>query len=184
MKKKQRKIISAVVFMLSVAVIIIGFFLMTNTDGKPVSPVQTGNPGSEPDQGSGDGGVQVTDSATIDGMTEDIVNNMTLEEKVGQMFVVGLENLDTGNGNYNEFRAITPDMQQTITQYKPGGVIFFSRNIESREQTKQLISDLAAASDIPLFFTVDEEKMVVSILRVLQDGMDWQYIIQRWIETN
>ena len=157
MKKKQRKIISAVVFMLSVAVIIIGFFLMTNTDGKPVSPVQTGNPGSEPDQGSGDGGVQVTDSATIDGMTEDIVNNMTLEEKVGQMFVVGLENLDTGNGNYYEFRAITPDMQQTITQYKPGGVFFFSRNIESREQTKQLISDLAAASDIPLFFTVDEE---------------------------
>lgn len=35
-----------------------------------------------------------------------------------------------------------------------------------------------------LFYTVDEEKMVVTILRVLQDGMDWQYIIQRWIETN
>lgn len=35
-----------------------------------------------------------------------------------------------------------------------------------------------------LFYTVDEEKMVVSVLRVLQDGMDWEYIIERWIERN
>ena len=35
-----------------------------------------------------------------------------------------------------------------------------------------------------LFYTVDEEKMIVTVLRVLQDGMDWEYIIQRWIESN
>ncbi len=35
-----------------------------------------------------------------------------------------------------------------------------------------------------LFYTVDEEKMVVTVLRVLQDGMDWEYIIGRWIESN
>lgn len=35
-----------------------------------------------------------------------------------------------------------------------------------------------------LFYTVDEEKRVVTILRVLQDGMDWEYIIQRWLESN
>ncbi len=35
-----------------------------------------------------------------------------------------------------------------------------------------------------LFYTVDEEKMVVTVLRVLQDGMDWEYIIRRWIESN
>ncbi len=29
-----------------------------------------------------------------------------------------------------------------------------------------------------LFYTVDEEKAVVTVLRVLQDGMDWEYIIQ------
>lgn len=34
-----------------------------------------------------------------------------------------------------------------------------------------------------LFYTVDEEKMVVTVLRVLQDGMDWEYIIRRWIES-
>ena len=35
-----------------------------------------------------------------------------------------------------------------------------------------------------LFYTVDEEKMVVTVLRVLQDGMDWEYIIGHWIERN
>ena len=35
-----------------------------------------------------------------------------------------------------------------------------------------------------LFYTVDEENMVVTVLRVLQDGMDWEYIIQRWIKRN
>lgn len=29
-----------------------------------------------------------------------------------------------------------------------------------------------------LFYTVDEEKMVVTVLRVLQDGMDWEYLIK------
>lgn len=35
-----------------------------------------------------------------------------------------------------------------------------------------------------LFYTIDEEKMVVTVLRVLQDGMDWEYIIQRWLHGN
>ena len=35
-----------------------------------------------------------------------------------------------------------------------------------------------------LFYTVDEEKKIVTVLRVLQDGMDWEYIIQRWIDSN
>lgn len=35
-----------------------------------------------------------------------------------------------------------------------------------------------------LFYTIDEEKKVVIVLRVLQDGMDWEYIIKHWIENN
>ena len=35
-----------------------------------------------------------------------------------------------------------------------------------------------------LFYMIDEEKMVVTVLRVLQDGMDWEYIIRCWIEDN
>ncbi len=35
-----------------------------------------------------------------------------------------------------------------------------------------------------LFYTIDDDKGNVTILRVLQDGMDWEYIIQRWIQIN
>ena len=33
-----------------------------------------------------------------------------------------------------------------------------------------------------LFYIVDDKLSVVTILRVLQDGMNWQYILKRWIE--
>lgn len=32
-----------------------------------------------------------------------------------------------------------------------------------------------------LFYIVDTGQSVVTILRVLQDGMNWQYILKRWI---
>ncbi|MCM1058273.1 MAG: type II toxin-antitoxin system RelE/ParE family toxin [Firmicutes bacterium] len=32
-----------------------------------------------------------------------------------------------------------------------------------------------------LFYIVDESLSVVTILRVLQDGMNWQYILKRWV---
>lgn len=35
-----------------------------------------------------------------------------------------------------------------------------------------------------LFFVVDEKNKNVTILRVLQDGQDWQYILKRWLEEN
>lgn len=39
-------------------------------------------------------------------------------------------------------------------------------------------------SDHLLFYTVDDLKCTVTVLRVLQDGMDWQYIIKQWIREN
>lgn len=33
-----------------------------------------------------------------------------------------------------------------------------------------------------LFYTVDEETQTVTVLRVLQDGMDWEYIIEQWLK--
>lgn len=32
-----------------------------------------------------------------------------------------------------------------------------------------------------LFYTVDEDLSVVTILRVMHDGMNWQYILNRWL---
>lgn len=43
---------------------------------------------------------------------------------------------------------------------------------------------LLPVSDHLLFYTVDDLTYTVTVLRVLQEGMDWQYIIQQWIKEN
>lgn len=35
-----------------------------------------------------------------------------------------------------------------------------------------------------LFHTIDDDKGIVTVLRILQDGMDWEYIIRQWIQIN
>jgi beta-N-acetylhexosaminidase len=87
----------------------------------------------------------------------DYLETMTLEEKVGQLFVVNLEQLDNSRGDYYEYHKITKNMKETLEKYPVGGVILFSRNISRRKQTKKLISALQKNVSIPLFVSVDEE---------------------------
>lgn len=95
------------------------------------------------------------DEVTVQGMTEDILKNMTLEEKIGQLFIVELEALDIDDDN--KTRKLTENMKKSIEKYHIGGVVLFGRDIQTREQTKQLTSDLQDASKIPMFISVDEE---------------------------
>lgn len=95
------------------------------------------------------------DEVTVQGMTEDILKNMTLEEKIGQLFIVELDALDPNDDN--EIRKLTDNMKKSIERYHIGGVILFARDIQTREQTKQLTSDLQDASKVPMFISVDEE---------------------------
>lgn len=90
-------------------------------------------------------------------MAAQMMSSMSIKEKVSQMFVVNLELLDDTRGSYYEHRKCTKEMKRTLADYPVGGTVLFSRNIESREQTMQLIDDLQQNSEIPLFITVDEE---------------------------
>ena len=79
---------------------------------------------------------------------------MTTREKIGQLFMVGF--LGT---------SVTPDLASFIKEYKPGGVILFSRNLESIEQMVQLTNDLQACSPhSPLLISIDQEGGRVSRL--------------------
>lgn len=88
---------------------------------------------------------------------EQYMEQLSLEEKVGQLFIVDLECLDPSKGSYYEHTKITKQMKQNLGRYHPGGVIFYSRNIERRMQTRRLIRRLQRNSYIPLFTAVDEE---------------------------
>lgn len=90
-------------------------------------------------------------------MAADYLSGMTTEEKVGQLFVVNLEQLDKRKGNYYEFHKCTKTMQKSIAKYHVGGVILFSRNIAKRKQTIRMTEGLLDANRTPLFIAVDEE---------------------------
>ncbi len=99
----------------------------------------------------------VTNEAAIMGMASDILENMTLKEKVGQLFMVNLELLDNSEGDYYDHKKLTKEMKKALKKYHVGGVIFFARNISTTKQTTTLIEKLQANSKVPLFISVDEE---------------------------
>lgn len=90
----------------------------------------------------------------------DMVNSMTLEEKVGQVFIFHIRK-DINNRGILEVNKETIDL---INSYKPGGIILFSENIKSNDQVESLIRDLQLYSKTPLFIGVDEEGGIVSRL--------------------
>lgn len=88
-----------------------------------------------------------------DNMIQTALENMTLQEKIGQLMIVNLELLDDSA----ECQAITKKMKVKIKNYPVGGVIFFARNIDTPKQTKQFIQSLQKSSKYPMFISVDEE---------------------------
>ena len=79
---------------------------------------------------------------------------MTSREKIGQLFMVGFVGT-----------SVTPDLASFIKEYKPGGVILFSRNLESVEQMVDLTNGLQACSPhSPLLISIDQEGGRVSRL--------------------
>ena len=79
---------------------------------------------------------------------------MTSREKIGQLFMVGFMGT-----------SVTPDLASFIREYKPGGVILFSRNLESVQQIVELTNELQRCSpQSPLLISIDQEGGRVSRL--------------------
>ena len=91
---------------------------------------------------------------TVDEKVEKIVNNMTLEEKVGQIFMVAPEAVDKDGGSTTVF---TENIEKEIEKYNLGGYILFASNIENSTQTQELKNGLKKSSKIQPFVGVDEE---------------------------
>ncbi len=79
---------------------------------------------------------------------------LTSREKIGQLFMVGFMGT-----------TVTPDLSAFIKDYRPGGVILFSRNLESVGQIVELTNDLQQCSPkSPLLISIDQEGGRVSRL--------------------
>ncbi len=94
---------------------------------------------------------------TLEVKVEKILNKMTLEEKVYQMFIITPEALTNGNNVTtcnNYFR-------EQLEQYPVGGIIYFAQNLINREQTTQMLQNARQyayeVEGMPMFLCVDEE---------------------------
>jgi beta-N-acetylhexosaminidase len=91
-------------------------------------------------------------------------DNLTIEQKVGQLFLIGFEGT-----------AVTPEIEQLFDSVHPGGVILFGRNIEAEEQLEQLITGLeelsTADTGLPLFVAIDQEGGEIVRISWLDDSI-------------
>lgn len=102
----------------------------------------------------------VTEQKSTEELVDEILNSMTLEEKVWQMMFVTPEDI-TGVGTVVSAGETT---KKSIEKYPVGGIIYFGQNLENREQTIEMIKNTQEYSKIPLFISVDEEGGRVSRL--------------------
>ena len=87
-----------------------------------------------------------------------LLDTMTDEEKLWQLFFVtpeAITNVDTAT-------LAGETTKKALEQYPVGGIVYFAKNLEDREQTIALLENTQSYAKIPLFLGVDEEGGTVS----------------------
>ena len=90
-----------------------------------------------------------------------LLSSMTLEQKVGQLFIATPEQLLQTEASVTE---MTDELAAALETYPVGGIILFARNILDPEQTVALNNALNQACAIAPFLSVDEEGGLVARL--------------------
>lgn len=90
---------------------------------------------------------------------EQIIASMDIEDKIGQLIMVGIHS-----------KKIPSSYEAYMRQMKPGGVILFRRALRSQNQVRTLIRHIqelcTPSSGIPLFVAVDQEGGKVNRVRM------------------
>lgn len=102
---------------------------------------------------------------------DSLLAEMTLREKVGQLFLVRPDALDPALSQETVDDADAPgatklseSMAAFLKEYPVGGVVVFGKNITGEAQLVQLIDELQQTSAVPMLIGVDEEGGTVARL--------------------
>lgn len=109
--------------------------------------------------------VELTPEQKLDEIVNAGIEVMPLEDKVAGLFIVTPEAI---TGVSTAIKA-GEGTQQALAQYAVGGIIYFSKNIQSEAQLKEMIDNTQLYTKYPLFIAVDEEGGKVS--RVADAGI-------------
>lgn len=100
-----------------------------------------------------------------------ILDTLTTEQKVGQLFIVRPDALDPTKGTDDIIDSkapgavkLTDGMAEMLNKYHIGGICQFGKNIKSANQIIKFNEAFREISEIPLFIAVDEEGGAVARL--------------------
>lgn len=118
-----------------------------NTEPNSTSGAQESQPASDP-----------TPAAPAKTAIDTMIDGMTLEQKVAQLFFVTPEEL-TGVSPVTE---AGPTTQRYLEALPVGGLVYFSQNLIGSDQVRELLANAvefskSAGAGIPIFTGVDEE---------------------------
>lgn len=95
------------------------------------------------------------------------LEDMTLEEKIGQMLLFGWQADDASGPSLSEgypgthketaATALNSHARKLLHDWKVGGVILMGRNVESPQQVAALSNQIQEICDIPVFVSTDQE---------------------------
>lgn len=102
--------------------------------------------------------VEKTEQEKMDEIVNAAIEVMTLEDKVAGLFMVTPEAI---TGVTTAIKA-GEGTKEALSKYAIGGVIYFSKNIESSDQLTEMINNTKMWSKYPLFIATDEEGGKVS----------------------
>lgn len=168
----MKKALVVLIVMVCLAAGIWGIFMLRGSAGKAGGHVENdnGNTGVAADvtESGTTTEEQTADSQETTEVTEEekpslvdeTLAGMTLHEKVCQMMFVTPEEL-TGEDGVTVAGDAT---RQALENYPVGGIVYFSKNLESQDQVKEMIDNSQKYSSIGLFVATDEEGGVVNRL--------------------
>ncbi len=90
---------------------------------------------------------------SVDEQARAILADMTLRDKIDQMMIVSPENL---TGATTVYRA-GPTTEKAIEEHPVGGLIYHAQNMNTQDQTIEMIQGVQEFSKIGLLIAVDEE---------------------------
>ena len=94
---------------------------------------------------------------------EKMLSVMSLDQKIGQLFIVRPESLSGGSG---KLTSMTDALRKGLSERMPAGIIMFGENITDPSQIKAFNEDLHMSaylySTLPLMIAVDEEGGLVA----------------------
>lgn len=93
---------------------------------------------------------------------EQTLEKMSLHEKISQLFILQPEALKLSTQDSISSTNFSDNTAEFLKKYPIGGIIFFKKNIQSKDQLTSFTAALQSNSKLPLFMSIDEEGGIVA----------------------